>query len=265
MLSAYANAFNTRLANPPDWDAVGQKIQRWRSDRPYSRAAAITEAIYWEQYAWNARGNGYASTVTDEGWSLFNERLKKAETALNESRSLASESPLWRATFLEVGNGLNWPKPRLLQEFADGVAKDRTFLPFYTKMARFLSPKWGGDWRLVDEFVKQAVKDTQGDLSSSMYARIYMSVDTCNCGGFNLFRDTQANWTDMKRGFEDLVRLFPHSDWNFNKFAAYACIADDKQTFLSLRFRLAKTIVPAAWPSNRSVDLCEHQFAADRS
>jgi hypothetical protein len=64
----------------------------------------------------------------------------------------------------------------------------------------------------------------------------------------------------MKRGFEDIIRRSPHSAWNINNFAAFACMAGDKQTFQSLRFRIGKTIMPDAWPSNYSLDLCEHKF-----
>ena len=77
---------------------------------------------------------------------------------------------------------------------------------------------------------------------------------------FNLFRDSLATWPEMKRGFEDIIRRSPHSAWNINNFAAFACMAGDKQTFQSLRFRIGKTIMPDAWPSNYSLDLCEHKF-----
>jgi hypothetical protein len=50
----------------------------------------------------------------------------------------------------------------------------------------------------------------------------------------------------MKRGFEDIIRNCPHSAWDINILAVVACIAGDKETFQTLRFRIGKTIAPAA-------------------
>jgi len=82
---------------------------------------------------------------------------------------------------------------------------------------------------------------------------------TCN-QKFNLFKDTYASWPRMKKGFEDLMHLYPHSKWNLNMFASFACQAGDKKTFQEVRFRIGKSVVPEAWRSNYSLDLCEHQF-----
>ncbi len=95
-----------------------------------------------------------------------------------------------------------------------------------------------------------------------MYARLYWSISQREDLDFNLFRDSLASWPDMKHGFEDIIRNYPYSAWNINNFAAFACIAGDKETFQSLRFRIGKTIIPGAWPENYSLDLCEYKFAA---
>ena len=263
MLMAYAGALEANLAHTLDWDAIHEKIQRWRSKNPYAPAAAITEAIYWQHYAWNARGEGSAASVTPDGWKLFDERLRKAQAVLEESRSFASDNPLWDLTYIDVGVGLNWPKDQLLRRLAESVAKHPAFSSLYTTTAYYLAPQWGGGWDLVDQIARDAVRNTEAAEGWSYYARIYMSVDYC-CNELDLFRDTQANWQDMKHGFEDLIRLYPHSAWNMNRFAAFACVADDKDAYVSLRFKLGKLIMPTAWPYNHSFDLCEHKFAPAR-
>jgi len=263
MLTAYVAALEDNFAYTLDWDAIHERIQRWRSKNPYAPAAAITEALYWKLYAWSARGEGSASGVTPDGWKLFDERLRKAQAVLEESRSFASDNPLWGLTYIEVGTGLNWPKEQLLRQLAESVAKEPAFSSLYVTTAYYLTPQWGGGWDLVDQIVRGAVRNTEATEGWSLYARIYMSLDSC-CNDLDLFRDTPANWQDMKRGFEDMVRLYPHSAWNMNRFAAYACVADDKDAYVSLRFKLGKLIMPTAWPYNHSFDLCEHKFAPAR-
>ena len=114
----------------------------------------------------------------------------------------------------------------------------------------------------MDAFIKEASAKAKDKEGSALYTRLYMSASGCGtCDQkFNLFRDTQVSWPEMKKGFDDLMRLYPHSAWNLNKYASFACQAGDKETFLSVRFRIGKNVVSEAWRPNYSFDLCDHQF-----
>lgn len=259
-LTAFQVAMRNGFSSIHAWDTSYQLVRRWREKSPKSRAAALTEALYWYNYAWDARGEGSSNSVTPEGWKLFQERLHKAEAVLLESKPYASSSPLWGRIYIDVGTGLGWSKVRLLEIFHENTKREKNFYPIYSGMVTSLAPKWGGDWPLVDTFIKDAVKNTQEFDGYSMYARLYWSIKLRENSEFNLFRDSLATWPEMKRGFEDIIRRYPHSAWEINTFAAVACIAGDKETFQSLRFRIGKTITPDAWPGNYSVDVCEHKF-----
>ena len=261
-LSAFGDAIAARFADGKSWETGYQLIQRWREGHPFSRAAALAEVVYWVEYAWNARGPGMADTVPADGWDLFNERLGKAEAVLLESKPYASGSPLWGRMLIKIGNGLNWSRPMLLRAFEEVTRDEKYYYSTYGEVAWDLTPRRGGDWKLVDAFIRGATKITQARDGYSMYARLYWVVDDCGCGEFNLFRDSLANWADMKRGFDDLIERYPHSAWLYNKYAAYACLAEDKGAYQSMMFRIGKTLVPDAWPSNQAIDLCEHKFAA---
>lgn len=261
-LTAFDDGIQRQFHNADGWDAAYRRIQAWRAQSPKSRAAALAEAIYWLGYAWDARGQGFAATVTPEGWKLFAERLDKAEAALVESKAYAGDSPLWDYLYIEVGEGRSWPIPQLLEAFKAGYAKQKSFVALYSTTVTHLAPKWGGNWKLVDQFIKDAVTATKQAEGLSMYARLYMFAAECDCGDVEILRDTLATWPELKRSFEDLVRLYPHSGWYSNKFALYACLAGDKATYLDLRRRLGGATMPWAWPHNHSFDLCEHQFAA---
>jgi hypothetical protein len=229
-LAIFQSAMNNWFSNLNAWDSGYQLIRRWREKTRKSRAAALTEALYWYRYAWSARGNGYARSVTPEGWKLFRERLQKAEAVLLESKPYTSSSPLWGRIRIDVGTGQGWSKVRLLEIFHENTEREKYFDPIYTGMVAFLVPKWGGDWRLVDTFIKDAVKNTQEVDGYSMYTRLYWSINQGEDLEFNLFQDSLASWADMKRGFEDIIHNYPHSAWDINTFAAVACIAGDKES-----------------------------------
>jgi hypothetical protein len=261
-LTEFDAAFRIYFAGGPAWDSSYQTLLRWREKNPTSRAAAIAEAIYWNAYAWNARGSGAASTVTDEGWALYSERLEKAAAALAGSKGYASSSPLWDYETILLARAVDRPIAERLELFAQATKKEKMFVAFYTATVEGLTPKWGGDWKLVDEFVRSAVAASKSSEGQSLYARLYDRIDECDCGGFDLLRDTLVTWPDLKRGFDDLIRLYPHSGWNLNRYAAYACIAKDREAYLSLRARIGEAAILAAWPHNHSLDLCDHTFPA---
>ena len=54
------------------------RLEKWRAQYPQSITVYTTLAATYVNYAWQARGNGYANTVTDEGWQLFRDRIHQA-------------------------------------------------------------------------------------------------------------------------------------------------------------------------------------------
>jgi Domain of unknown function (DUF4034) len=224
-LDIFEIAMQYEFSNSHAWDTSYQRVQRWREKSPKSRAAALTEALYWYGYAWSARGNGYARSVTPEGWKLFQERLQKAEAVLLESKPYTSSSPLWGRICIDIGTGLGWSKEKLLEIFHESTKREENFYSMYVGMVASLAPKWGGDWRLVDTFIKDAIKNTQEVDGYSMYTRLYWAINQREDLEFDLFQDSLTSWADMKRGFEDIIRNYPHSALDINTFAAVACIA----------------------------------------
>src|SRR5260370_5570769 len=57
-----------------DWTDLLQLLQRWVKARPDSITARVALALAYLDYAHDARGGGYSSTVSESGWKLFEER-----------------------------------------------------------------------------------------------------------------------------------------------------------------------------------------------
>jgi hypothetical protein len=68
-------------ANPDesDWKLFFDSLNKWIAAKPESAAARISLAQAYMGYAWRARGNGYASSVTNKDWDLFRERVGLAK------------------------------------------------------------------------------------------------------------------------------------------------------------------------------------------
>jgi hypothetical protein len=232
----------------------------WKFKSPRSVAVAFYEAEIWAKYAWVARGSGYSSTVTSEGWRLFRERLNKAMAVLENVDSNAKTNPAWYATYLHRALELDWPLQDRLRIFREAIQQEPYYHQTYFAMLRGLTPKWGGNYEQIAQFAEDAVKETRAQEGESMYARVYWYVSANVELQEDLFKDVGASWPRMRKGFEELQARYPKSYWLTNNFASFACRARDKATFFKLLPIVEKKVYPGAWRTNYSYDLCKHMF-----
>lgn len=259
-MSALEAGLNLAFKTAGGWNKSQARIQNLKENFKEKPYVALAEAKYWIDYAWDARGTGYSSSVTPDGWRLFRERLETAERVLINSKYYAGNLPGWYDMMIEVQSLLGRPPEVRDKVFLEGVKKYKTYYPTYFTMLLHLSPKWGGNWEMVDAFVKSALENTRSVDGETLYARLYWVVYNSLPEGGRLFQDTRASWPKMKKGFEDLMARHPASKWNLNNFAKFACVAGDKKTFLALRRKMGGEIFGGAWSRGTTLELCEAKF-----
>ncbi len=263
MLGALNDGFGNNFMefnSQPDWSPIAARLKILKTEFPHSAFVVTAEAEYWIKYAWNARGGGYASSVTQEGWKLFHDRMENAEKVLLDTKSYSAQFPTWYQQMIDVQVALGRPAEEQNKTFFEGTQKFKTFYPIYFTRLNFLTPQWGGSFEAIDEMVNWSVQNTQEIDGKSMYARLYWALYPTLPKDVKLFKDTRASWPKMKDGFEDLMTRHPRSKWNLNNFAKFACMANDQKTFLELRRKIGKDVIDAAWLGNTPIDLCESKF-----
>ena len=242
------------------WDDLLRKTGEWRVQRPQSTVVDIAEVIVLKEWAWSARGGGFANTVTPEGWQLFRERLERAEAVLQRSKKKSSGNPLWHEQYLEVALGLSWSEDKFRRLYETAVAQFPEYYPLYFQRVRYLSPRWGGSTEAFDDYVTDVVRQTEAKHGKVMYTRLYWAFANAQGQDFALFEASKANWTDMKTGFEQLSQQFPKSMWNLNNFAMFACRAGDGETYRGLRKKMGNTQYTMAWPENFTMASCDARW-----
>jgi hypothetical protein len=68
--------------------------------RPQSVTARVALARAYLNYAYDARGEGNAGTVSDSGWKLFAERTAEGKRILDEASALPTKCPEWYIAML---------------------------------------------------------------------------------------------------------------------------------------------------------------------
>jgi hypothetical protein len=236
------------------WMDHRRLLREWNEASPNSVAPKIAMARFEVSYGWHARGHGYASSVTDEGWKLFNERIANARAMEEKLAAEASTDPQWYATMLDIAQAQGWERKQFDAVYAEAVKKFPFYYDFYFSKASFYSAKWNGSQKNFKDFVDEAVTATEAKIGQTMYARLNWSAQEDT-----MFQDGQANWGRMKQGFDRLVTDYPDL-WNRNNYAKFACMAGDAKTVHDQLAMLRDKIILSAWGGMAYFQACQ-QFA----
>jgi ankyrin repeat protein len=104
-------------------------------------------------YAWEARGSGWAHTVSEEGWELFHARLQRAKEDLETAATM--EPCFWHAhsELLNVAMGLGLPDSYADLHFNKAIEACPTDPTAYMRLSVMREPKWGGS---IEEMIHAA-------------------------------------------------------------------------------------------------------------
>ena len=251
----FAGLATSSASNAP----ADQIIKAWRAANPRSAGAAIAHATFWRNYAWAARGSGFADSVTPQGWELFQERLKSARTILEQTRKFASQNPLWYEEALEVSLGLGDGWDRQMTIYEEGIHRFPSYFPLHFHMLRALQPRWGGSEQQAAEFVAQVLSATPPGGRAALYTRLWWYVAQVSTPPSDIFTDYGARWADMQAGFETLAAQWPTSPWIFSSYAYFACRSGDMTTYAVLGKKLGFRLMPNAFSKNYPIDVCDRR------
>lgn len=235
------------------------KIHMLQKAHPEAAYPFLAEATYWIDYAWVARGGGFASSVTEENWKLFYARMKNAQTVLIRNKVVGSTMPAWYEYMVKIQMMLDDSQEEQDKIFFEGVERYKNFLPLYISKRNALEPKWGGSWEAIDKFINWSVNNTKDTQGLRMYALLYFGVHDNMLADLNFWKETLVKWPKFKQGLEDLTRLAPKSQYNLNIYASMACEANDKKTYLKVRSKISEPIV-WNWQYYSSVDICDAKY-----
>lgn len=206
------------------WQLHSQIHEEWEKAKPRSITARLAHADFLFEYAWHARGDGYADTVTPEGWRLFAERIAAARTALDESSDWEPKCPMWWLLYLQVALAQGWENADYERMFSEAKSFEPQFWRYDVARAKYLLPRWHGkegDW----EKAAEVEAGRAGGLGPEIYARlVVMQRGYYN----NVFRESDASWPKTREGFELMRQRYPDSLEILSSYCSLACLAEDR-------------------------------------
>src|SRR5882762_11266709 len=205
-------------ATQEDWGDLLQRLQRWVKARPESITARVALALAYLDYAHDARGSGYASTVSESGWKLFEQRTAEAKRILKEASALATKCPEWYVAMQMVSVNQGWSVTEARALFEEANKFEPEYYTYARDLAYYLLPKWSGDAGDTEKFLQEVADRIGADKGDILYFQVAAAnYVICGCDG-----NPELSWDRIKRGFEASEKRYGVSMPNSNRIAYLA-------------------------------------------
>jgi hypothetical protein len=205
-------------ATREDWNAHLQHLQSWVTARPQSVTARIALARAYLNYAYDARGEGTAGTVSETGWRLFGQRTAEAKRILEEASALPTKCPEWYFAMLLVAQNQSWEPEQARALFDEAFKLEPGYFYDARILANYLLPKWSGAEGDTEKFIQEIADRIAGEQGDIFYFQVAIAPHLfCGCPG-----DPHLSMARIERGFEATEKQYGVSMMNLNKVALAA-------------------------------------------
>lgn len=225
--------YSTAVQIPDDEPAAGEAMkfyEAWAKERPENITAQVCLAKALTSYAWTARGTGWASTVTPEGWRLMEERLDRAWEVLESAGQLEEGCPGWFEVGQSVALGQGWEREDYLDFVEDGIEREPTYGRYFTNTCYWLLPRWHGEEGDFEKWIAEQADAQPADKRDWHYARLVWMADVMPVKNELVFAPGRLDWERTKRGFDTWLAADPE---NLNvrfEYTGLALLAGDRET-----------------------------------
>ncbi len=173
-LEATSNEKNLRC---PRWlllnfqDDLSLELQRhllaacWSNGKIAPWITHMAAGFYFFELAWDARGSGWASEVTDEGFDGFRKHLQLAQDHYLRAWQLAPQHPNAAGEMIRIamaGQSSHWTEKDWLFET---VHAQFDYMHAYRSYTFALTPRWGGSHEEMLDFAKHCIETDRHDTS----------------------------------------------------------------------------------------------------
>lgn len=226
------------LATPPaggkatddDWNTQINALKAWVAARPDSSAARIALAEAYDNFGAKARGAGYADTVSDEGWQLYNERLALSANTLVGAAKLKEKSPYWFTVMYDVAAAEGWDKSQFKELLDASISFEPSYYHSYRLYAQYIQPKWFGQEGDAQAFAEQISAQIGGEEGDFVYFELATTL-ACGCDKDDDQNAIQSlSWPKIKSGYAAMEHLYGRSSLKTNRFAYLAFLENDRTT-----------------------------------
>ncbi len=137
-------------------DAPLEPLDEWCRYEPTCPDAWLMRGIRRAHWAWEARGSGRASTVDEDMWQVFHQRLESGESDLLWAAELSPEDPEPYNCLITMAMGLSHGAGVVRRHLQQALARDPEHYSAYASATYALTEKWSGSHDQMFEVAREA-------------------------------------------------------------------------------------------------------------
>ncbi|MDB5357808.1 MAG: hypothetical protein JWN24_4261 [Phycisphaerales bacterium] len=202
------------------YDQIYAPLAQAMPDRP---EPFLFKGIFYIAYAWDARGSGFANTVTEDGWKLFGERLDTAGQALTKAWELDPKDPRAATKMITVELGQGKGREVMERWFKRAMEADPDNREACKAKLYYLQPKWHGSPQAMLQFGHDCLD------SKNWYGTIPFTLIDAHDELMAYVQDPDAYlrlpvvWQDYQSVYEPYLRARPENNLAGSAYALLAC------------------------------------------
>ncbi len=213
--------------------ALGARIiqfKSWLTQHDSSHFANACLGFVFIDFAWHARGDGVADTITEVAGRRFKINLLSSKHHLEKAYSLDPSDPNVPAELITVAIGLGLGREEMEKQFQRAILADPTDHRAYFKKLMYLMPKWFGSKEEMFSFARESVRKAPPKTRIPMVLpAAHWEMYSRSGEDASYFRNPNI-WKEMKEVYQTVTRSFPEAKTTDNWFARTAYLAGDYDT-----------------------------------
>lgn len=202
-------------------------VKQWLAKRPQSIAAHIVMARMLTNYAWQARGHGYSSTITVDKIESYKKRLQQAGTYLKGLNPKVD--PLIYGIYTTIARASANPRPTLDSIYTDATKQFPRWFISYSNRADILQPKWFGEPGELATYTQSLLSSPGGEDGKIAYSYVADRL----VGQYRweeLFTVTGLKWPLVKDAYAIREQKYGMNNNNWNILLSLAVAGGDIPT-----------------------------------
>jgi hypothetical protein len=182
-----------------------------------------------KDYAWDSRGNGWANSVTEQGWQLFEQRLAKAAASLEQSWKLDPTDSDTAVIMIDVELGQGQGRDRMELWFNRAMEANPDNYWACTEKLYYLQPKWYGTDEEMLKFGHECVAGGNWDAGIPyILVEAHHDVSHYDANGWQqaeqkgYFENNPQAWDEIRSVYAEDRKHRPRSVYKELEFARMA-------------------------------------------
>ncbi len=205
------------------------------------------EGAFYHEWAWTARGVGYADTVTEEGRRLFRERLEVAQRYFEQAWALNSSNEYICKQLVQI-SGAQCDMDALEKWFQRGKKLNPDDEMLYIAKLNYLQPRWGGSVDDLLQLGRECLKEGRWD---SQIPFVLLEAHDMSAG--DTLDEKRAYfaqpdvWKEIEPLFKTYLARYPMDYSKRTSYANYAAWAGKWDLVAQLVRELGRDEMTSAW------------------